>query len=107
MRPGTRDGAITVEEAIQIAARATDPDKTSEGVTALVLAFEGDDRPSTAPADLTEELRSAAREIDPEGSDPDVARTAAAANWLATNPGDAKDPERVIREGSRLFGIEP
>src|SRR5688572_21475658 len=106
MRPGTRDGAITVEEAIHAAARATDPDRTSEGVTALVLAFEGDDRPATVPDDLTEELRSAAREIDPEGSDPDVARTAAAANWLATNPGDANDPERVIREGSRLFGLE-
>ena len=106
MRPGTRDGAITVEEAVQTAARATDPGQASEGVTALLLAFEGDERPATAPDDLTEELRSAAREIDPEGSDPVVARTAAAANWLATNPGDANDPERVIREGSRLFGIE-
>jgi hypothetical protein len=107
MRPGTRDGTITVEEAIQTAARATDPDQTSEGVTALVLAFEGDDRPATVPEDLTEELRSAAREIDPEDQDPAVVRTAAAANWLATNPGDATDPERVVREGERLFGLEP
>jgi hypothetical protein len=106
MRPGTREGAITVEEALQTAARAADPGQRNEGVSALLLAFEGDLRPATAAEDLEGELRAAAREIDPEGVDPPVALTAAAALWLATNPGDADDPERVFREGSRIFGLE-
>ena len=97
---------MTVEEAIQTAARATDPDQRNEGVSALVLAFEGDERPATAVEDLEGELRSAAREIDPERADEPVVRTAATAFWLATNPGDAADPERATREGSRLFGLE-
>ena len=103
MRPGARERVMTVEQAVHAAARAVDPDQNSEGVAAFVVAFEDDERPATAPEDLAGELRSAAEEIDPEGADPDVGSVAATAYWLVTNPGDADDPERAIREGRRLF----
>jgi hypothetical protein len=106
MRPGSRDSIVTVEQAVQRAARACDPDGAEGGVTALVESFEGDERPATAAEDLAGELRSAARQIDPEGLDPAVPITAATANWLATNPADGERPERAIREGARLFFAE-
>ncbi|HEX2129484.1 MAG TPA: hypothetical protein VHF58_09745 [Solirubrobacterales bacterium] len=103
MRPGAREEILTVVQTVQAAARAVDPDQGSEGVTAFLLVFEDDERPATAPEDLRGEFRSAAEEIDPDGTDPDVGTVAATAYWLATNPGDADDPERAIREGRRLF----
>lgn len=103
MRPGGRDEVMTVEQVVQAAARAVDPEQRSDGVAALLLSFEDDTRPATAPEDLPGELRSAAEEIDPEEADPPVGTVAAAASWLATNPGDADDPDRAIREGRRLF----
>ena len=103
MRPGTRDEILTVEDAVGAAAAACDPEQDEEGVTALVASFEDDERPATAVEDLEGELHSAAKEIDPDGLDPVVAATAATAHWLATNPGDAGEPERAIREGARLF----
>lgn len=103
MRPGSREEPLTVEQAVREAAGACDPEQLSLGVTALIESFEDDVRPATAPEGLEEELRSAAREIDPDGREPEVAVTAATAHWLATNPGAADDPERAIREGARLF----
>lgn len=88
---------------MQAGATACDPNGEDGGVTALIESFEGDDRPATVPEDLAGELRSAAREIDPDGLDPQVSVAAAAGHWLATNPGDTEDPDRAIREGTRLF----
>jgi hypothetical protein len=70
MRPGTRAESVTVAEAVRDAAQACDPEQRSDGVRALMVSFEGDERPATAAEDLAGELRSAAREIDPEGDDP-------------------------------------
>lgn len=103
MRPGSRERPLTVDAVVREAARACDPEQRSEGVTALVESFEDDERPATAPENLAGELRSAAREIDPDGLEPEVALAAATAHWLATNPGDGDDRERAIREGARLF----
>jgi hypothetical protein len=103
MRPASREEVPTVEVAVRDAARACDPDEVSEGLRALMMGFEGDERPATAAEDLAAELRTAAREIDPEGDDPAVSIAAATAHWLATNPGAADDPERAVREGARAY----
>lgn len=103
MRPASRKRSLTVDEVVREAARACDPEQRAEGVTALVESFEDDERPATAPDDLAGELRSAAREIDPDALEPEVAVAAATAYWLATNPGDGDDAKRAIREGARLF----
>lgn len=103
MRPGSRDQIETVEETVKDAVKACDPDGGSEGATAFLESFEGDDRPATAADDLGDELRSTAREIDPDGLDPAVLTVAATAFWLATNPGDRDRPEHAIHEGAALF----
>ena len=103
MRPGSREQVATVEEVVKAAARACDPERASDAVTAFVESFEEDDRPATAVDDLADELRSTARELDPAALEPAVLATAATAHWLATNPGDVDRPEHAVREGVRLF----
>lgn len=108
MRPGDRTEPPSVADAVSRAAALADPDRTEAGVTGLIESFEDDTRPATASEDLQGELRSAAEALDPEGATPAIAATAAAAAWLATNPGHAGDAERVLREGTRLmFGNDP
>lgn len=103
MRPGSRERVLSVEETVRQAARVCDPEHGSDAAAALVESFEGDERPATAPEDLAAELRSVARNIDPEALQPEVWVAAATAHWLATNSSAAADPERAIREGVRLF----
>src|SRR5919109_2454163 len=103
MRPSTREPILTVDDAVRAGARVADPEEQSEGVTALIESFEGDDRPATAAGDLHGELETTVEEIDPDGLDPQVAIAAASASWLATKPDDAQDPDRAVREGVRSF----
>jgi hypothetical protein len=103
MRPSTREPILTVDDAVRAGARVADPEEQSEGVTALIESFEGDDRPATAADDLHGELETTVGEIDPDGFDPQVAIAAASASWLATKPDDVEDPHRAIREGVRSF----
>lgn len=102
MKPGNRDQAPTVAEAVREAAAICDPDGADAGVTALTEVFEDDDRPATAVEDLPAELGAAARSVDPEG-DGQAQAAVAAAVWLTTHPADADDPERVLRESARLL----
>ena len=103
MRPADSNEILTVEETLRSAARACDPDELNKNVGELVRSFEDDWRPATATENLDEELRDAIDTVDPDWVDPAVPVTAATAHWLATNPADAEDQERAIREGSRLF----
>lgn len=102
MKPGGRETIPTVSEAVREAAAITDPGGEDGAITAFFASFEDDDRPTTAVEDLEGVLVSTARGIDPEGDDPAALATAAAAVWLATNPGQADNGEHVLREGSRL-----
>ena len=102
VKPGDRMQVPTVAEIIRDAVALTDPAGHDDGVNAMFEAFEDDDRPATAVEDLGGELGSTAGGIDPEGDSPAVEMTAAAAFWLSTNPAQAGDRERTLREGARL-----
>ena len=102
MKPGNRETIPTVSQVVRDAAAICDPDGSTTAVTALFEAFEDDDRPTTAVEDLRGELFSTVGGIDPEGDDPAATATAAAAFWLATNPGQADSGDHVVREGVRL-----
>jgi hypothetical protein len=101
MKPGSREQAPTVAEAVREAAAVCDPEGADRGVRAMVEIFEDDDRPATAVEDLPGKLAAAVRTVDPE-SDGRAGATARAAVWLTTNPGQAGDRERVLREAARL-----
>lgn len=102
MRPGNRETIPTVSEAVREATAIVDPEGAETAVIALFESFEDDDRPATAAEDLSGELLSTARGIAPEGDVPAVLAAAAAAVWLATNPGQADNGDHVLREGIRL-----
>jgi hypothetical protein len=107
MRPGNQT-IPTVSEAVGRAAAIVDPEGMETAVTALFEGFEDDDRPATAVAHLAGELLGTVRAIDPDGDDPAASVTAAAATWLARNPSQAEEGERVVREGVRLlFSAQP
>ena len=89
--------------AVTRAAAICDPDRRSDGVRALVESFEDDDRPASAAEDLSGELESTARAIDPPGEEPEVLATGAAAAWIAATGEPAGDGDRVLQEGTRLF----
>jgi hypothetical protein len=91
-----------VSEVVREATAICDPEGTETAVTALYDGFEDDDRPTTAVEDLTGELLGTVRAIDPEEDEPAAWAAAAAAVWLATNPGQVDKGEQVIREGARL-----
>jgi hypothetical protein len=92
-----------VSEAVSRAASICDPDRLNDGVRALVESFEEDERPASAPEDLPGERESTAHELDPEGDQPAVLATAAAASWIATTREPTDDGHRVLQEGARLF----
>ncbi len=100
MRTGDRETIPTVYEAVRDAAAITDPSGDEQSVATFLLAYEDDDRPTTAVEDLSGELLSTARGIDEE--DPAALGTAVGAIWLATNPGQADAGDHVLREGARL-----
>jgi hypothetical protein len=99
VRTGDRETIPNVYEAVRDAAAITDPAGDDQRVATFLVAFEDDDRPATAVEDLRGELLGTARGIDDE--DPAALATAAAAAWLATNPGQANE-DQVLREGTRL-----
>jgi hypothetical protein len=108
VRPGDRKPIPTVAEAVERAAAICDPDGHDDAVRALIESFEDDERPVTAVEDLSGELTSVARGIDPEGDSPAAEMTAAAAVWLSTNADQADDRPHVLREAARLhFGGDP
>jgi hypothetical protein len=102
MKPGARKTIPTVSEVVREATAICDPEGTEGAVIAFFESFEDDDRPATAAEDLQGELLSTVRGIDPEGDDPAALAAAAAAVWLATNPGQADNGDHVLREGTRL-----
>jgi hypothetical protein len=102
MKPGNHHRILTVSEAVREAAAICDPDGTVTAVTALYEAFEDDDRPATAAEDLRGELLSTVDGIDPDGSEPAAAATAATAFWLATNPDQADAGDHAVEEGVKL-----
>lgn len=103
MKPGNHERIPTVFEAVKEAAAIVDPDGADDGVMALYEIYEDDDRPTTAVEDLSGEVLSSAEGIDPEGDDGPLFATAAAAFWLATNPGQSEAGDLVVREGTRLL----
>ncbi|HEX5984010.1 MAG TPA: hypothetical protein VFY69_07380 [Solirubrobacterales bacterium] len=108
MKPGSRETIPTISEVVREAAAICDPEGTDTAVTGLFESFEDDDRPTTAAEDLQGELLSTVRGIDPEGDNPAALAAAAAAVWLATNPGQADNGDHVLREGTRLvFAADP
>jgi hypothetical protein len=102
MKSGSRETIPTISEVVREATAITDPEGTDTAVIGLFESFEDDDRPATAAEDLQGELLSTVRGIDPEGDNPAALAAAAAAVWLATNPGQADNGDHVLREGTRL-----
>jgi hypothetical protein len=102
VKPGSRETIPTISEVVREAAAICDPEGSDTAVTGLFESFEDDDRPTTAAEDLQGELLSTVRGIDPEGDGPAALGAAAAAVWLATNPGQADNGDHVLREGTRL-----
>ncbi|MGN6255734.1 MAG: hypothetical protein ACTHO8_12245 [Solirubrobacterales bacterium] len=108
MKPGSRETIPTISEVVREAAAIVDPEGASTAVTGIFESFEDDDRPATAAEDLRGELLSTVEGIDPEGDDPAALAAAAAAVWLATNPGQADNGDHVLREATRLvFAGDP
>lgn len=91
-----------MSEVVREAAAICDPAGAETAVTELVEAFEDDDRPTSAVENLSGDLLETVRAIDPEGDDPAALAAAAAAIWLATNPGQAHAGEHVLRESTRV-----
>ena len=102
MRPGNHETIPTISEAVREATAIVDPEGTDAAVLGLFESFEDDDRPATAAEDLRGELLSTVRGIDPDKDAPAAWAAAAAAVWLATNPGQADNGDHVLREGNRL-----
>jgi hypothetical protein len=94
----------TVSDLVSRAAGVIDPDGLSEGVAALVVAFEEDDRDAKGVEDLLGELRTAAKEIDPFGDEPPIALTAAVAFHLSgIEDIDDHNRENALQTATRLF----
>jgi Golgi nucleoside diphosphatase len=94
----------TVSDLITRAGGVIDPDAGSEGVSALVAAFEEDDRDAKGVEDLLDELRTAAGEIDPFGDEPPVALTAALAFHLTgIDDVDDHNRENALQTATRLY----
>ncbi|HEU4462363.1 MAG TPA: hypothetical protein VFR75_07215 [Solirubrobacterales bacterium] len=102
MRPGNHETIPTISEVVREATAIVDPEGADAAVLGLFESFEDDDRPATAAEDLRGELLSTVRGIDPEEDAPAAWAAAAAAVWLATNPGQADNGDHVLREGARL-----
>jgi hypothetical protein len=104
MRPGDHERIQSVSEIVREAAAIVDPDGADGAISALVEIYEDDDRPATAVEDLLGTLMATAEGIDLEGDEGGVEVAAAAAAWLARNPGQAGGHERdhVVREGLRV-----
>jgi hypothetical protein len=102
MKPGSHERIPTVSEAVREATAIADPDGAETAATALYDGFEDDDRPTTAVENLTGELMSTLRAVDPEGDEPAAWAAAAAAVWLARHPDQVDKGDLVIREGVRL-----
>jgi hypothetical protein len=94
----------TVADVVTRAAGIVDPEANSEGVAALVAAFEEDDRDARGVEDLLGELRTAAGEIDPFGDEPPVPLTAAVAFHL-TGVEDVENHNRehALQTATRLY----
>ncbi len=108
MKPGDRTTIPTVSEVVRDGAAIADPEGTDTAVTALFEAFEDDERPATASEDLAGELLNTVEGIDPDGDSPAARMAAASAFWLATNPDQEHEPERVLEASARLvFEGEP
>lgn len=103
MRPGNRTEIPTVSEAVTKAAAICDPEGGDAAVRGLIDSFEDDDRPVTVVEDLSGDLMSTERGIDPEQDTPAAQMTVAAAVWLSTNPDQEHDGKHVLREASRLY----
>ena len=101
MNPGSHETIPTVSEVVRDAAAICDPEGTETAVTAFFESFEDDDRPTTAAENLEVDFFRTARAIDPEGDDPAVLAAAAAAVWLAANPGQKEHGDHVLREAVR------
>ncbi|MCW2987633.1 MAG: hypothetical protein JWM24_571 [Solirubrobacterales bacterium] len=108
MKPGSHERIPTVSEVVREATAIADPEGTETAVSALYDGFEDDDRPMTAVESLTGELLGTVRGVDPEEDEPAAWAAAAAAVWLARNPSQVDDGDRVLREGARLvFKAKP
>ncbi|MDX6625949.1 MAG: hypothetical protein QOE56_938 [Solirubrobacterales bacterium] len=102
MRSGDHLRIPTVSEVVREGTAIADPDGTETAVSALYDGFEDDDRPATAVENLTGDLFSTLRAIDPEQDEPAAWAAAAAAIWLARHPSEADKGNHVLREGVRL-----
>jgi hypothetical protein len=103
MSRGDHERIPTVSEVVREGTAIADPNGTETAVDALYDGFEDDDRPVSAVEDLSGDLFSTVRAIDPEADEPAAWAAAAAAVWLARHPSQAReDGDRIIREGVRL-----
>jgi hypothetical protein len=103
VRPGDRSRVPTVSEVVGKAAAICDPDGDDAGVRGLIDSFEDDDRPVTAVEDLSGDLSSTERGIDPDQDTPAAQMAVAAAIWLSTNPDQEHEGEHVLRESARMY----
>lgn len=94
---------LPVSKVVSRAVTLVDPDGTEEGIEALLVAFEDDDRPARGLPGLREELRESAAGVDPDGDDPGIHMAAAVAFYLSGSPDAEDDREDVLRRSARLF----
>jgi hypothetical protein len=102
MRSGDHVRIPTVSEVVREATALADATGTETAVSALYDGFEDDDRPVSAVENLTRDLLSTVRAIDPEEDEPAAWAAAAGAVWIARHPREADKGDRVLREGVRL-----
>ena len=74
---------LTLAQAVQRAAEATDPGNEEPEVGELVAYLEDADEPITAIEDIEERMAEEAGAIDPEGGDPALAMATAVTVYLA------------------------
>jgi hypothetical protein len=95
------DRTPSVSEVVTRAAAICDPDRHDAAVAAIAERFEDDDRPATSVPDLVGLIRGSHQD-ESQVIGPAETVTAVAAAWLATNFAEGDDPERVLRESSRV-----
>jgi hypothetical protein len=102
-KPAERSETPTLAEVVRRAVEICDPADENADLGELLDAFQDDDEPVTAIADVETRIWEAVgRRIDPEPVDPSVTMAAATAVYLAFRRDELGDkPEEILRLAAR------
>jgi hypothetical protein len=98
----TEPQPVTIFQVVQRAVDAVDPEGVDEDIGDFLRRFEDADEPVTSRTDIAQVFAEAAGAIDPEGDNPALQMTAAAATYLAFRRDEVTDdPDDIVRLAAR------